>query len=75
MVAMNDRAQSEPELPLEADDDFTVAQDTEFDEAEPVEVDEERPVDDGKADEVTGLDAERRVDLTEEPGSSAGSTD
>lgn len=75
MVAMDDGARFDRELAPESDDDFTVAQDTEFDEADTAETDEERPVDDGKADEITGVDAERRVDLTEEPGSATGSTD
>ncbi|WP_157428199.1 hypothetical protein [Agromyces salentinus] len=57
------------------DDEFTVAQDTEFDEDEPPNDDEHRPLDDDLADEVPGIDAERRVDIGDErdPAGSGGS--
>ena len=48
------------------DDDFVVAQDTEFDEDELASDDDHRPLDDRLADEVAGIDAERRVDLADE---------
>jgi len=48
------------------DDEFTVAQDTEFDEDELASDDDHRPLDDSLADEVAGIDAERRVDLADE---------
>lgn len=48
------------------DDEFTVAQDTEFDEDEPASDEDHRPLDDSLADEVAGIDAERRVDLADE---------
>lgn len=71
MGAMDDRAHAGGEISPEEDEDFTVAQDTEFDEAEPVETDEDRPIDDGAVDEQPGLDAERRVDLADEPTTAA----
>ncbi|MDR5701353.1 hypothetical protein [Agromyces aerolatus] len=64
---MDERAQAGGEISPEQDDDFTVAQDTEFDEAEAVEADEERSIDDGAVDEQPGIDAERRVDLSDDP--------
>ncbi len=67
MGAMDDRARAGGESSPEEDDEFTVAQDTEFDETEPAEVDEERPIDDGAVDEQAGIDAERRVDLADDP--------
>lgn len=75
---MDDRTAEGGGISPADDDEFLVAQDASFDElglddGEPA--DAERPVDDGKADDVTGLDAERRVDLTDEPGGSAGGTD
>jgi hypothetical protein len=75
MDAMDDHARAGGEISPEADDEFTVAQETEFDEVEPAQADEERPIDESTTDEVIGLDAERRVDLTEEPGSSSGTTE
>ncbi|MRG61415.1 hypothetical protein GE115_16280 [Agromyces sp. CFH 90414] len=57
------------------DHDFTVAQDTEFDEVEPAPNDDERPLDDDLDDEVDGLDAERRVDLGDDPGTAAADAD
>ena len=53
------------------DDDFTVSQDTEFDEPGDVADDDERSIDDSLDDEVPGVDAERRVDLADEPGAVA----
>ena len=53
------------------DDDFTVSQDTEFDEPGDVADDDERTIDDSLDDEVPGVDAERRVDLADEPGVTA----
>ncbi|MGI9823326.1 hypothetical protein [Agromyces sp. Marseille-Q5079] len=54
------------------DAEFTVAQDTEFDEVESVIDDEHRPLDDDLADEVPGIDAERRADLGDERDPRAG---
>ena len=48
------------------DDEFTVSQDTEFDEDELAADDDHRPLDDDLADDVDGIDAERRVDLGDE---------
>jgi hypothetical protein len=48
------------------DDEFTVSQDTEFDEDELAADDDHRPLDDSLAEEVAGIDAERRVDLVDE---------
>ena len=48
------------------DDEFTVSQDTEFDEDELAADDDQRPLDDDLADDVDGIDAERRVDLGDE---------
>ncbi|WP_127793069.1 hypothetical protein [Agromyces sp. LHK192] len=48
--------------------DFTVAQDTEFDEPDPASTDDERALDDSLDDEVDGIDAERHVDLADDPG-------
>jgi hypothetical protein len=67
MGGMDERARTGGDVSPEEDDEFTVSQDTEFDEAEPAETDEERPIDDGAVDDVPGIDAERRVDLAEEP--------
>ena len=53
------------------DDDFTVSQDTEFDEPGDLAADDERSIDDSLDDEVPGVDAERRVDLADEPGAAA----
>jgi hypothetical protein len=61
---MDDRAGAGAISP--EDDEFTVSQDTEFDEEELAADDDERPLDDSLADEVPGLDAERRVDLRDE---------
>jgi hypothetical protein len=71
---MDDRTPEGGGISPADDDEFLVAQDADFDEREPVDVDEERPVDDGTTDDVTGVDAERRVDLTDEPGGTSGST-
>ncbi|WP_350347073.1 hypothetical protein ABIQ69_10525 [Agromyces sp. G08B096] len=69
---MDDLARAGAGVSPDDDDDFTVAQDTEFDEVEPAPTDDERPVDDALADEVPGIDAERRVDLGDErPGAAA----
>jgi len=77
MVAMDDHARVGGGISAEDEDDFTVAQDTEFD--EPVEVavavDDDRPIDDGALDDVPGIDAERRVDLAEEPGTTSETSD
>jgi hypothetical protein len=54
------------------DDEFTVAQDTEFDEDELASDEDHRPVDDSLADEVDGIDAERRVDLADERSTDEG---
>ncbi|RZS67717.1 hypothetical protein EV187_0138 [Agromyces ramosus] len=62
--AMDDLAGADAISP--DDDEFTVAQDTEFDEDEPASDDDHRPLDDSLADEVAGIDAERRVDLADE---------
>jgi hypothetical protein len=77
---MDDRTAEGGGISPADDDEFLVAQDAGFDElglddGEPADDDAERPVDDGSVDDLTGLDAERRVDLTDEPGGSAGSTD
>ena len=49
------------------DDEFTVSQDTEFDEDDLARGDDDRPVDDGTAEELPGVDEERRVALPDEP--------
>ncbi|KQZ07437.1 hypothetical protein ESP57_16230 [Agromyces fucosus] len=53
------------------DEDFTVSQDTEFDEPGDVADDDERSIDDSLDDEVPGVDAERRVDLADDPAAAA----
>lgn len=70
MGDMHDRTRAGGAASPEQDDEFTVSQDTEFDEGEAAgtaEIDEERPLDDGAVDDVPGIDAERRVDVAEEP--------
>jgi len=49
------------------DDEFTVAQDTEFAEDDLVLGDDDRPIDDGAAEELPGIDEERRVVLPDDP--------
>jgi hypothetical protein len=49
------------------DHDFQVAQDGEFEEAEAPTDDDERDLDDAVHDDVTGIDAERRVPGLDEP--------
>jgi hypothetical protein len=49
------------------DHDFQVAQDGEFEEAGAPTDDDERDLDDAVVDEVTGIDAERRVPGLDEP--------
>jgi hypothetical protein len=49
------------------DHDFQVAQDGEFEETEVPSDDDERDLDDAVVDEVTGIDAERRVPGLDEP--------
>ncbi|SIO17375.1 hypothetical protein [Agromyces cerinus] len=53
---------------LSPDDEFTVSQDMEFEELDDAADDDERAIDDSLDDEVPGVDAERRVDLGDEPG-------
>ncbi|QAY74394.1 hypothetical protein ET445_14735 [Agromyces protaetiae] len=48
------------------EDDFTVVQDTEFDELDVPEDDDARPIDDSLVDDLPGIDAERRVDLSDD---------
>jgi hypothetical protein len=70
LAGAGDRVSPDDDI-TEPDDDFTVSQDTEFDEPGDVADDDERTIDDSLDDEVPGIDAERRVDLADEPGVTA----
>lgn len=48
-------------------EDFVVAQDADFEEPYEPADDDERELDDGAQDDDTGVDEDRRVDLSEEP--------
>jgi hypothetical protein len=52
---------------VDDDHDFQVAQDGEFEEPEVATDDDERGLDDAAIDDVTGIDAERRVPGLDEP--------
>lgn len=70
LAGAGDRVSPDDDITV-SDDDFTVSQDTEFDEQSDVADDDERTIDDSLDDEVPGVDAERRVDLADEPGAAA----